>query len=90
VGASGTVYRQGDGLALETQHFPDSPNQPAFPSTVLRRGRSTTAPRCSRCRTDVREVNRPGLGTASLGQLLMPPSIAKVVEVTIALASEAR
>jgi aldose 1-epimerase len=45
VGSGGTVYRQGDGLCLETQHFPDSPNQPAFPSTVLRPGqvyRSTT------------------------------------------------
>jgi aldose 1-epimerase len=38
VGTSGRIYRQGDGLALETQHFPDSPNQPAFPSTVLRPG----------------------------------------------------
>jgi aldose 1-epimerase len=38
VGTGGTVYRQGDGLALETQHFPDSPNQPAFPSTVLQPG----------------------------------------------------
>jgi aldose 1-epimerase len=38
VGTSGHAYRQGDGLALETQHFPDSPNQPAFPSTVLRPG----------------------------------------------------
>jgi aldose 1-epimerase len=38
VGTGGTVYRQGDGLALETQHFPDSPNQPAFPSTELRPG----------------------------------------------------
>jgi aldose 1-epimerase len=36
VGASGRAYRQGDGLALEAQHFPDSPNQPAFPSTELR------------------------------------------------------
>jgi aldose 1-epimerase len=35
-GTSGRAYRQGDGLALETQHFPDSPNQPDFPSTVLR------------------------------------------------------
>jgi aldose 1-epimerase len=34
-GTSGRAYRQGDGLALETQHFPDSPNQPGFPSTVL-------------------------------------------------------
>ncbi|MET9494539.1 aldose epimerase family protein [Streptomyces sp. NPDC006552] len=45
VGPSGRAYRQGDGLCLETQHFPDSPNQPAFPSTVLRPGetyRSTT------------------------------------------------
>ena len=38
VGASGRTYRQGDGVALETQHFPDSPNQPAFPSTILRPG----------------------------------------------------
>jgi aldose 1-epimerase len=35
-GTSGRAYRQSDGLALETQHFPDSPNQPDFPSTVLR------------------------------------------------------
>jgi aldose 1-epimerase len=44
-GTSGRVYRQGDGFCLETQHFPDSPNQPSFPSTVLRPGdtyRSTT------------------------------------------------
>ncbi len=37
-GTSGKAYRQGDGLALETQHFPDSPNHPNFPSTVLRPG----------------------------------------------------
>jgi aldose 1-epimerase len=37
-GTSGHQYRQGDGLALETQHFPDSPNHPSFPSTVLRPG----------------------------------------------------
>jgi aldose 1-epimerase len=37
-GTSGRQYRQGDGLALETQHFPDSPNKPNFPSTVLRPG----------------------------------------------------
>ena len=35
VGAAGKMYRQGDGFALETQHFPDSPNQPEFPSTLL-------------------------------------------------------
>ena len=35
IGPSGHFYRQGDGCALETQHFPDSPNQPNFPSTRL-------------------------------------------------------
>jgi aldose 1-epimerase len=40
VGTGGHVYRQGDGMALETQHFPDSPNQPDFPSTVLRPGQT--------------------------------------------------
>jgi aldose 1-epimerase len=34
-GTSGHAYRQGDGLALETQHYPDSPNKPQFPSTRL-------------------------------------------------------
>ncbi|MBT2376914.1 galactose mutarotase [Streptomyces sp. ISL-111] len=45
VGKSGTPYRAGAGIALETQHFPDSPNRPGDPSTVLRTGdeyRSTT------------------------------------------------
>lgn len=37
-GTSGKVYRQGDALALETQHFPDSPNQSSFPTTVLKPG----------------------------------------------------
>jgi aldose 1-epimerase len=44
-GSSGGLYRQGDALCLESQHFPDSPNQASFPSTVLRPGqtyRSTT------------------------------------------------
>jgi aldose 1-epimerase len=39
-GASGRPYRQGDGLCLETQHFPNSPNQSNFPSTILRPGQS--------------------------------------------------
>lgn len=38
VGTSGKTYRQSDGLCLETQHYPDSPNQPNFPSTVLNPG----------------------------------------------------
>jgi aldose 1-epimerase len=34
----GTVFPYRTGLCLETQHFPDSPNQPAFPDTILRPG----------------------------------------------------
>ena len=37
-GKSGTKYDFRDGLALEAQHFPDSPNHPSFPSTVLEPG----------------------------------------------------
>jgi len=39
-GTSGRAYRQGDGLALETQHYPDSPNKPNFPSTRLNPGQT--------------------------------------------------
>ena len=49
-GSKGQAYRQGDGVCLETQHFPDSPNRPEFPSTVLRPGetfQSTTVHRFS-------------------------------------------
>jgi aldose 1-epimerase len=38
VGKQGKVYRPCQGLCLETQHYPNSPNQPDFPSTVLRPG----------------------------------------------------
>jgi aldose 1-epimerase len=38
IGTSGVAYRQTDGFALETQHFPDSPNRPTFPSTELKPG----------------------------------------------------
>jgi aldose 1-epimerase len=37
-GKGGSVYRLRSGFCLETQHFPDSPNRPTFPSTTLRRG----------------------------------------------------
>lgn len=37
-GKGGVVYRHRAGFCLETQHYPDSPNQPAFPSTILRPG----------------------------------------------------
>jgi aldose 1-epimerase len=39
-GTSGHAYRQSDGLALETQHFPDSPNHANFPSTRLDPGQT--------------------------------------------------
>ncbi len=38
IGKGGQPYVKHYGLCLETQHFPDSPNQPQFPSTVLRPG----------------------------------------------------
>ena len=41
-GKGGKVYNVREGFCLEAQHFPDSPNRPAFPSTVLRPGRRYT------------------------------------------------
>ncbi len=38
VGKGGTVYRHRAGFCLETQHFPDTPNHPDFPTAVLRPG----------------------------------------------------
>lgn len=38
VGKGGIPYEYRTGFCLETQHYPDSPNHPAFPSTVLRPG----------------------------------------------------
>ncbi|MGE4489256.1 MAG: aldose epimerase family protein [Kiritimatiellales bacterium] len=38
IGKSGRPYLHRSGLCLETQHFPNSPNRPAFPSTILRPG----------------------------------------------------
>ena len=37
-GKGGKVYGKRSGFCLETQHFPDSPNKPQFPSTILRPG----------------------------------------------------
>jgi aldose 1-epimerase len=37
-GKQGHVYKRRYGLCLETQHFPDSPNHPDFPSTILKPG----------------------------------------------------
>ncbi|MEJ7738178.1 MAG: aldose epimerase family protein [Chitinophagaceae bacterium] len=37
-GKNGVVYGKHSGMCLEAQHFPDSPNQPAFPTTILKPG----------------------------------------------------
>jgi aldose 1-epimerase len=50
VGKSGKAYVRRGALCLEAQHFPDSPNQPGFPSVVLRPGQTyqqTTVYRCT-------------------------------------------
>ena len=41
-GKDGVVYNKQYGLCLEAQHYPDSPNQPDFPNTVLRPGEEYT------------------------------------------------
>ena len=49
-GKGNVQYEQRYGFCLETQHYPDSPNRPAFPSTVLEPGQtyqSTTVYRFS-------------------------------------------
>ncbi len=50
IGKGGVSYARRTGFCLETEHYPDSPNQPKFPSTVLRPGetyKSTTVYRFS-------------------------------------------
>ncbi len=42
-GKDGRVYHRRTGFCLETQHFPDSPNNPTFPSTILRPGQEYTS-----------------------------------------------
>lgn len=42
-GKGGQVYEKRSGFCLETQHFPDSPNRPEFPSTVLSAGQEFTS-----------------------------------------------
>ncbi len=37
-GSNGMIYRKNFGLCLETQHFPDSPNHPEFPNTIIKPG----------------------------------------------------
>lgn len=42
-GKNGVIYDYREGFCLETQHFPDSPNNPNFPTTVLRKGENFTS-----------------------------------------------
>lgn len=53
-GKDGARYGRRGGLALETQHFPDSPNQPAFPSTILRPGATYASRTVYRFSSDAR------------------------------------
>ena len=39
-GKSGKIYPRRSGFCFETQHYPDSPNQPAFPTTTLKKGQT--------------------------------------------------
>ncbi len=43
IGKNGNTYMKNDGLCLETQHFPDSPNHPNFPTTILKPGNKYTS-----------------------------------------------
>jgi aldose 1-epimerase len=56
IGKQWRVYTRYGGVALETQHFPDSPNQPSFPSTMLEPGQEY------RSRTVYRFSTRAGSG----------------------------
>ena len=38
IGKAGKAYTKRTGFCLETEHYPDSPNQPQFPSTLLEPG----------------------------------------------------
>jgi aldose 1-epimerase len=51
--AAGSTIRQGDGLALETEHFPNSPNERRFPSTLLRPGETLRSSTVFHITTDV-------------------------------------
>jgi aldose 1-epimerase len=52
VGSSGTTYRQTEAFTLETQHFPDSPNKPNFPTTELKPGQDYHSTTIFRFATD--------------------------------------
>jgi aldose 1-epimerase len=78
VGTGGHTYRQSDGFTLETQHFPDSPNQPSFPSTVLKPDEEFTSrttyvfstTESSGSQTGQTSIDMPDTGGADLRLLL--------------------
>jgi aldose 1-epimerase len=51
-GTAGVAYRQSDAFCFETQHFPDSPNKPQFPSTTLLPGHIFRSSTVYRFKTD--------------------------------------
>ena len=51
-GTSGGLYRQSDALCLEPHHYPNSPNEPRFPSPILRPGRTYRSKTVYRFKTD--------------------------------------
>ena len=55
VGTSGRPYVKRGAFCLETQHFPDSPNQPEFPSVVLRPGETYRSVTTFRFTTDIED-----------------------------------
>jgi aldose 1-epimerase len=52
LGSANTIYRQGEAFTFETQHYPDSPNQPSFPSTELKPGQTFHSTTVFRFSTD--------------------------------------
>ena len=55
VGTSGRPYTKRGAFCLETQHYPDSPNQPNFPSTILKPGETRRSTTTFRFTTDAAE-----------------------------------
>ncbi|MFH5802735.1 aldose epimerase family protein [Alienimonas sp. DA493] len=55
IGTSGRPYEHRGAFCLETQHFPDSPNQPNFPSTILKPGDTLNSTTTFRFTTDAAE-----------------------------------
>lgn len=59
-GKAGKVYVRRGGFCLEAQHFPDSPNKPAFPSTVLKPGERYTQTTIYKFMTSSRKLLKRG------------------------------